>query len=93
MTDRNKQLIKIIEGIENQLRELKLEVSNTDIKPRKSKRLEVGQQVTINNPGKGQGNEGEIVKINYATRRATVQTNQGKISRIFSNLTRNNKQE
>ena len=83
---KNQHIIKRIEDIEQQLRELKLELSTEEPGKKTSKKLVVGEEVKILNPKKGQGTEGRIIRINYATRRATVETTKGNISRIFSNL-------
>ena len=85
---KNQDLIKRIEDIEQQLRELKLELSTEEPKKKVSKRFEVGEEVRILNPNKGQGTKGQIIRINFATRRATVKTDKGNVSRIFSNLRR-----
>ena len=80
---KNQHIIKRIEDIEKQLKELKLEVAADEPKKKASKRLVVGQEVRVLNPNKGQGTEGQIVRINYATQRATVQTEKGNVARIF----------
>ena len=89
MTDKRvlkkiKELETQLLELEEQLQELKLEVKTNAKK--KSDRLEVGQRVRILNPRAGQENNGVVCKVNYATKRATVKTNKGKVSRIFSNL-------
>ena len=82
----NDRIIQQIEAIEQQLRELKLEVAGTGKRKHKKKKLVLGQIVRVLNPKQGQGTKGVIVKINYSTRRATVETDKGRLSRIFSNL-------
>jgi hypothetical protein len=82
----NDRIIQQIEAIEQQLRVLKLEVAGTGTKKQKKKKLVLGQTVRILNPKQGQETKGVIVKINYSTRRATVETEKGRLWRIFSNL-------
>ena len=88
MPKKNQHLIKRIEDIEKQLKELKLEVAADEPKKKASNKLAVGQEVRVLNPKKGQGTKGPIVRINYGTRRATVQTEKGNVSRTLSNLKR-----
>lgn len=88
MPKKNQHLIKRIEDIEKQLKELKIEAAADEPKKKASKKLLVGQEVRVLNPKRGQGTQGPIVRINYGTRRATVQTEKGNVSRIFSNLKR-----
>ena len=82
----NRNVLKKIEALERQLADLKLEV--TKPKTKKSNRLIVGENVNVLNPNRGQENSGTISKINYVTKRATVDTKKGKISRAFKNLKR-----
>ena len=79
----NKALIKKIEELEEQLNDLKIDLKRN---VKKSDRLKVGVEVDIRNPGANQGTSGIITKINYQTGRVTVQTQKGKVSRIFKNL-------
>ena len=93
MTQNNNQaLIKKIEDLEKELENLKIELKYPTRNVKKSKRLIVGDTVDILNPGRNQDRSGVITKVNYSTGRATVETNTGKVSRIFRNL-RKRKQE
>ena len=53
---------------------------------KKSDRRKVGVKVDILNPGVNQGTSGIVIKVNYQTGRATVETQKGKVSHIFRNL-------
>ena len=83
---RNKNIIKKIEEIEKQLKELKLELTESGKKKKKTGRLEVGDTVEIVNPNKSQEKEGIVTKTNYLTSRATVKTEKGNVIRKFTNL-------
>ena len=85
---KNENIIKRIEEIEKQLKELKLELTEPSEKEQKTGRIEVGDIVEIVNPNKSQEKEGTVVKTNYLTNRATVQTNKGNVVRKFTNLKR-----
>ena len=69
-------IIKQIEEIEGQLRNLRLELtegeSGRTAPQAKKRRLRIGDNVTIRNPKEGQPNEGKVIKINKGTGRVTV---------------------
>ena len=73
MTDRNRDIIKQIEDIEEQLKRLQIELgSETPFK--KTGPYEVGEEVVILNPKNGQGKSGKLLKANQITRYATIDT-------------------
>ena len=88
-TEKNKALIKKIKELKKEVQELKIELKKPTCNTNKSERLEVGEEVDILNPGRNQGSKGLVIKVNYSTGRATVETLKGKVSRIFKNLKRN----
>ena len=73
MLTNNEQLIKTIVDLETQLRELKLELQNNE-EDNYSNPIEVGEEVIILNPRKGQENSGVVVKLHRRTKRATIVT-------------------
>ena len=88
----NKEMIEQIKNIEEQLASLRLELEQRDAneheqtKPKKKTRgnssfgtgpLRTGESVVIINPRKGQGNEGILRKINFATGYGIVSTTNG----------------
>ena len=73
MSDRNKEIIKQIEDIEEQLKRLRIELgSETPFK--KTGPYKVGEEVVILNPRNGQGKSGKLLKANQITRYATIDT-------------------
>ena len=82
----NRKVLEKIEELETLLADLKLELSAS--KTKKSNRLNVGEEVEVLNPNRGQEKRGTISKVNYLTGRATVDTTKGKVSRAFKNLIR-----
>jgi len=64
---KNSSIIKRIEEIEEQLKELKLELTEPSEKERNTGRLEIGDKVEIVNPNKSQEKEGTVIKTNYLT--------------------------
>ena len=60
--NRNQDLIRMIEELENQLQALRLEFQGTN--DNKDSDIEVGNKVTILNPKRGQGNRGIVQKVN-----------------------------
>ncbi len=82
----SRKVLKKIEELEKQLADLKIELSKSEVQ--KSDRLDVGDEVCILNPGRGQERHGKVSKVNYKTGRATVTTVKGKVSRAFKNLER-----
>ena len=82
----SRKVLKKIEELEKQLADLKIELTKSEVQ--KTSRLDIGDEVSILNPGKGQEKHGKISKVNYRTGRATVTTVKGKVSRVFKNLER-----
>ena len=97
------QIEKLIEKLENELRELKLAVGRINEErtqatrtrntsdPRDNQELEVGSTARItNNIGPFQEREGKVVKINRATGRVTIQgrRRKGKVVRALKNVIR-----
>ena len=82
----SRKVLKKIEELEKQLADLKIELTKSEVQ--KTSRLDIGDEVNILNPGKGQERHGKISKVNYRTSRATVTTVKGKVSRVFKNLER-----
>jgi len=83
----SRKVLEKIEELEKQLADLKLELSKP--KTKKYDRLAVGEEVDILNPNwAGQENSGMVSRVNYVTRRATVDTRNGKVSRALKNLKR-----
>lgn len=70
---------KVLKKIEKQLADLKIELTQSKVK--KTDRLDIGDEVNVLNPGRGQESHGKVTKVNYETGRATVSTTKGKISR------------
>ena len=68
MSTKNQRIIRKIEDLEKQLRDLKLELRQEDPEPE----LEIGDEVNILNPKRGQPNVGIIHKLHPRTNRATV---------------------
>ena len=92
MLTNNEQLIKTIVDLETQLRELKLELQNNE-ENNYSNPIEVGEEVIILNPRKGQEKSGVVVKLHRRTKRATkVTTNrrggEEKVVRLITNIER-----
>ena len=73
MLTNNEQLIKTIVDLERQLKDLKLELQNEE-RNRDSDPIEVGEEVVILNPRKGQENTGIVTKLHRRTKRATIIT-------------------
>ena len=78
---RNEEIVRKIKDLEEQLRQLRIELENEDSprKQRKDKKksnepLKIGEEVHILNPKKGQGNKGIITKVNTLTGYGTVET-------------------
>lgn len=91
------QIITKIENIEQQLRDLRLELTEqNNNEPAPSPQdieLKIGDQVIINNPRPGQPGEGKVSKIHQRTGRITVTAVNGrgrelKIVRVKKNLTK-----
>ena len=92
MLTNNEQLIKTIVDLETQLRELKLELQNNE-ENNYSNPIEVGEEVIILNPRKGQENSGVVVKLHRRTKRATIVTTnkrgrEEKVVRLITNIER-----
>mgnify|MGYP000400610616 FL=1 len=92
MLTNNEQLIKTIVDLETQLRELKLELQNNE-EDNYSNPIEVGEEVIILNPRKGQENSGVVVKLHRRTKRATIVTTnkrggEEKVVRLITNIER-----
>jgi len=92
MLTNNEQLIKTIVDLETQLRELKLELQNNE-EDNYSNPIEVGEEVIILNPRKGQENSGVVVKLHRRTKRATIITTnkrggEEKVVRLITNIER-----
>ena len=76
---RNEEIVRKIKDLEEQLRQLRIELENEDTPRRKDKKkskepLKIGEEVHILNPKKGQGNKGIITKVNTLTGYGTVET-------------------
>ena len=74
----NQDIIEEIEEIERRIVSLKLKIkeNKTESKPAKRERkLELGDKARIVNPNRllGQEAEGTVVKVNYETKRVTVE--------------------
>ena len=83
MSEDRSNIIKKIEDIERQLRELKIELGQQ--KPIKiTGPYETGEEVVILNPKTGQGKSGKLIKINPITRYVTIDTtnSQGKKEKV-----------
>ena len=92
MLTNNEQLIKTIVDLEIQLRELKLELQNNE-EDNYSNPIEIGEEVIILNPRKGQENSGVVVKLHRRTKRATIVTTnkrggEEKVVRLITNIER-----
>mgnify|MGYP001033751036 FL=1 len=92
MLTNNEQLIKTIVELEIQLRELKLELQNNE-EDNYTNPIEVGEEVIILNPRKGQENSGVVVKLHRRTKRATIVTTnkrggEEKVVRLLTNIER-----
>ena len=92
MLTNNEQLIKTIVDLETQLRELKLELQNNE-EDNYYNPIEVGEEVIILNPRKGQENSGVVVKLHRRTKRATIVTTnkrggEEKVVRLITNIER-----
>ena len=92
MLTNNEQLIKTIVDLETQLRELKLELQNNE-EDNYSNPIEIGEEVIILNPRKGQENSGVVVKLHRRTKRATIITTnkrggEEKVVRLLTNIER-----
>ena len=93
MITKNKQLLETIADLERQLHELKLELSSNNSEPNHTDPLEVGEEVVILNPKKGQESNGVLDKIRRRTERATILTTnerggKKKIVRLLTNIRR-----
>ena len=73
MSDSNTDIIKKIEDIERQLRQLRIELGKRKLF-KKEVPCEVGEEVIILNPKIGQGKEGKLIKVNPTTKYVTVET-------------------
>ena len=82
----SRKVLKKIKELEKQLADLKIELTKSEVQ--KTSRLDIGDEVCILNPGKGQERHRKISKVNYRTGRATVTTVKEKVSRAFKNLER-----
>ena len=98
ITKNKQQLIETIVDLERQLHELKIELENNDDVEENnySNPLEVGEEIEILNPKKGQERTGVLVKIHRRTKRATVVTTnkrggEEKIVRLLTNIKRKKK--
>ena len=92
MLTNNEQLIKTIVELEIQLRELRLELQNNE-EDNYTNPIEVGEEVIILNPRKGQENSGVVVKLHRRTKRATIVTTnerggEEKVVRLLTNIER-----
>ena len=77
MSEDNSNIIKKIEDIERQLRELRIELGKG--KPlQRTGSYETGEEVVILNPKVGQGKSGKLLKINPITRYVTIDTTNSK---------------
>jgi transcription elongation GreA/GreB family factor len=79
-----------ITKIEQELRELKLDLSRRDEEKDRTENtgnLEIGSRVRILNPKKGQKTQGTIVRIGKETGYITIETKKGKVVRHKSNVT------
>ena len=73
MSDRNKEIIKQIEDIEEQLKRLQIELGSKTPSKRTGP-YKIGEEVVILNPKNGQGKSGKLLKANQITRYATIDT-------------------
>ena len=95
MSTKNQRIIKKIEDLEKQLRNLKLELQQEE----PELELKVGDVVNILNPKRGQPSKGSIHKLHTRTGRATVVTQllnprrQVKTIRLLKNLEKSNDNE
>lgn len=95
MSTKNQQIIKKIEDLEKQLKNLKLELQQEEPEPK----FKIGDVVNILNPKRGQPSAGSIHKLHTRTSRATVITQlynprrQVKTIRLLKNLKKNNDDE
>ena len=73
MSDKNTDIIKQIEDIEEQLKRLRIELGKG--KPfKRTGPYETGEEVVILNPKAGQGKSGQLLKVNQITRYVTIDT-------------------
>jgi len=73
MSDNNTDIIKQIEDIERQLKQLRIEVGKG--KPfKRTGPYKTGEEVVILNPKAGQGKSGKLLKVNQITRYVTIDT-------------------
>ena len=89
MSNNNDRIIKKIKELEDQLKELRLELTKENKTP--DDNLKIGDRVRIVNPTRGQPANGELVKINRLTNRGTVLAKEEggreqKVVRKLSNL-------
>ena len=92
MLTNNEQLIKTIVDLEQLLKDLKLELRNEGTS-RDSDPIEVGEEVVILNPRKGQEKTGRVAKLHRRTKRATIITTnerggEEKVVRLLTNIER-----
>ena len=73
MSDRNTDIIKQVEDIEEQLKKLRIEFGKG--KPfKRTGQYETGEEVSILNPKAGQGKSGKLLKVNQITRYVMIDT-------------------
>ena len=91
VVERLQEIIEQIENLEEQLRVLRLSLENAEEDTNRP--FEIGDQVEILNPKRGQESRGKIVKINSVTGRVTILTTsengrEKKIVRLYTNIRR-----
>jgi len=97
MSDRNTDIIKQIEDIEEQLKRLRIELGEG--KPiKRTGQYKTGEEVLILNPKAGQGKSGKLLKVNQITRYVTIDTinsrgNKEKVVRSFGKIKRKDTEE
>jgi hypothetical protein len=97
MSDKNTDIIKQIENIEEQLKKLRIELGKG--KPfKRTGPYETGEEVVILNPKTGQGKSGKLLKVNQITRYVTIDTinskgHKEKVVRSFGKIKRKDTEE
>ena len=79
---RNEQIIEKIKELEKQLSELRIELEaqnpnegkKKEGREKTSRSIEIGEEVHILNPKRGQGRKGVVTKVNALTGYGTVET-------------------
>jgi hypothetical protein len=86
--DRNARIVKKIEDLEEQLRDLKLELQRESEPPKSTKErtIEIGDEVRILNPRAGQDKKGVVIKINSLTKYVSIRTTKGTVVRTKKNV-------